>query len=69
MSFAEYDDDKDVGEESDGQDDRHDVAVDGHGQGGRTVPCRAVDVVTVTFVPTTAERMNLKQEGRKKMAS
>ena len=41
------------------QDDRHDVAVDGDGQGRRAVPGGAVNVVAASLVPTFAKWVQL----------
>lgn len=67
MLLAEDDDDQDVGEEGHGQDDRHHVAVDRHGQLPRAVPRGAVDVVAVAVVPAGTERVQLRTKERKKL--
>ena len=57
--LAQHDDDQDVGEEGHGQDDRHHVPVDRHGQLPRPIPRRAVDVVAVAGVPAGPQRVEL----------
>ena len=39
MLFTEDDDDEDVTNHGKNENDRHDVAVNGHRQGGRPIPC------------------------------
>ena len=59
MSFTQDDDDQDVGEKCDEENAWHDEAIDGDGEGWGTIPCRAIDVVAVTFVPTVTKGVNL----------
>ena len=48
------------------QDDRHNVAVDGDGEGRRSVPSGAVNVVAATLVPALSKRVQLWKEEEKK---
>jgi len=59
--LAQHDDDEYVGQEGDGQDERHDVAVDGEGELGRAVPRGAVDEVALAAVPTLSQGMHLRE--------
>lgn len=59
VSFTQDDDDQDVREKRDKENTGHDEAIDGDGQGWRPIPGRAVDVITVAFVPTVAQGVNL----------